>query len=123
MWGIKLLASRTPKTLLIQRDQRRDAPTLKKQQTLEKIRYALAKPLALIINQSIKTTEYPLSSRRPRASPIFRNDYKSQLEKYKSIAIFSNFTKVFENILYWWIFHHTRVFSSSYENGLVQLQS
>lgn len=86
-------------------------------------RYALAKPLMLIINCSLTTSIFPQRWKLARITPIFKKGDKSLVTNYRPIAILSNFAKVYEQIMYNTIYNHTRSFISPYQHGFIPKRS
>lgn len=90
---------------------------------LRDTRIVFAKPLAIIINLSIKTSTFPKLWQRTRVSPIFKKGAKAEINNYRPISILSNFAKVFENFLYHHLYNNLQSLISPHQHGFVRGRS
>lgn len=86
-------------------------------------RSSLSKPLALIINLSISTSEFPDRWRRTRICPIFKKGDNTKMENYRPISIICNFAKIFESVIYSSIYFNTKSLISLHQHGFVRGRS
>nr|CAI5828984.1 unnamed protein product [Callosobruchus analis] len=84
----------------------------------------LAKPLMILFNTSIKHSRFPAIWKNSRICPIFKNKGdKSDISNYRPITIISNFSKLFESLLYTEIFPQVRNSLSMQQHGFVKGRS
>lgn len=57
-------------------------------------------PMYIIFNLALKTSVFPNRWKEAKVVPIFKNGDKSHIINYRSISILSNFSKLFEVVLY-----------------------
>uniref|UniRef100_A0A6P7H956 Uncharacterized protein LOC114348917 n=1 Tax=Diabrotica virgifera virgifera TaxID=50390 RepID=A0A6P7H956_DIAVI len=80
-------------------------------------------PLTKIINLSIQQMKYPELWKEARVCPIFKAGVKSEIENYRAVSILSNFSKVFEIVLYNRILSSVQLYISSHQHGFVNKRS
>lgn len=67
---------------------------------------ALSFPLQLLFNLIITTSTFPDVWKVSKLIPVFKKGDRSDIKNYRPISVLSNFSKIFEHILY------TRIYSS-----------
>lgn len=82
-------------------------------------RCVLARPLALIINLSLRTCTFPELWKRARICPVFKKGDVSDISNYRPISILSNFAKVYEVVISNHIFTNVRSFLSTNQHGFM----
>jgi len=60
----------------------------------------IASPLSVVINHSIHTSTFPDILKIAKIIPIHKNGTKSDPSNYRPIALLSNFSKIYEKIIY-----------------------
>lgn len=60
----------------------------------------IAQPLAIMINKSIATGEFPSAMKLASVVPILKKGDPTNMENYRPISILSIFSKIFERIIY-----------------------
>lgn len=83
----------------------------------------LAFPLSIILNASLKSSVYPQIWKSARVCPIFKSGDPSNVTNYRPIAILSNFSKVFEIILYRHIYKNVKHIISPSQHGFMEGRS
>ena len=86
-------------------------------------RYVLAKPLRVIIECAIATSTFPTTWKRARITPVHKKEDKSQIGNYRPIAILSNFSKIFEQVIYSAIFGGVQSVLSPDQHGFMPKRS
>lgn len=86
-------------------------------------RMVLLYPLKVIFNLSMKTCEFPTRWKLARVCPILKKGDKSDLRNYRPISILSNLAKVFEQILYGYIFNNIHRHISPVQHGFMRGKS
>src|SRR5699024_3551084 len=82
-------------------------------------RFARAKPLSKIINLSISASAFPGLWKRTKIVPIHKKGNAAELQNYRSIAILSNFSKVFEKVIFYCVFSNCRSFIPTLQHGFL----
>ena len=82
-------------------------------------RFALAKPLSTIINLAIRTNTFPNRWKIARVTPVHKKGNKSRVENYRPISILSNFSKIFEQVIYSSLYHNTKQHLSQDQHGFM----
>lgn len=83
----------------------------------------LAKPLTSLFNLSLSTGIFPQQWKIGRISPVFKKGNASLIENYRPICILSNFSKIFEHLLYIQIFHNVKPLISEHQHGFMSGRS
>ncbi|XP_045471763.1 uncharacterized protein LOC123678670 [Harmonia axyridis] len=83
----------------------------------------LARPLTLIFRLSLSVQCFPIIWREGRVSPVFIKDDKNKVENYRPIVILSNFSKVFERLLYDIVYGHVKCRISDFQHGFIKGRS
>lgn len=78
---------------------------------------AIAKPLTEIFNTSLKTATYPKLWKVAKVCPIFKKGDKADVSNYRPISLLSNFSKVFEILIYNRILPSVKSMLSPYQHG------
>lgn len=86
-------------------------------------RFALAAPLAFIINLAISTSTFPDAWKRARISPVYKKGDDSVLANYRPVSILSNFAKVFEHFIYSDILRNIQQRLSPFQHGFLSGRS
>lgn len=86
-------------------------------------RFVLAKPLATLINLSLKCSIFPEKWKIARICPVFKKGDRSNLCNYRPISILCNFSKVFERVLYSSIYYNVRSYISPNQHGFMSGRS
>jgi hypothetical protein len=73
---------------------------------LKFVKHELAKPLALIINQSIKMSIFPAPLKIAKIIPIHKKDDMKLFDNYRPISILPSVSKVFERVIYNQIYNY-----------------
>lgn len=68
--------------------------------------HQLLQPLKIIFNLILKNKEYPTLWKKSKICPIFKSGKKSEINNYRPVAIICTPSKIFESILYKYIFSH-----------------
>lgn len=77
----------------------------------------LMKPLKIIFNKIIQTSEYPTLWKKVKLFPVYKGGDKKQITNYRPIALIQCISKIFENIIYIKIFQHTKNYISDVQHG------
>lgn len=80
-------------------------------------------PLLHIFNLCLKTAIFPAKWKLAKVCPIFKNNDPADICNYRPIAILSNFSKVFEMVIYSHIYQHIKNNISPYQHGFVEKRS
>lgn len=80
-------------------------------------------PLCILFNLILKTSVYPTLWKTSRICPVFKSGERSVVENYRPISIICNFSKVFEIILYNYIYNNIKPYLSPSQHGFVQGRS
>ena len=67
---------------------------------IKNIKSSLAKPLSLIINQSLNTGIFPDKLKKAKVIPIYKKDDEKVLNNYRPISLLPVLSKVFEKVVY-----------------------
>jgi len=79
---------------------------------LKYVKYELADPLKLLINQTFKMSMFPTSLKIARIKPIHKKDDTNIFDNYRPISILPSISKVFERIM------HNQIYNYFNENKL-----
>ena len=71
---------------------------------LKSIKETISPILAIIINQSISTGIFPKRLKVAKILPLYKKNDKSKLENYRPISLLPSISKIFEKILFTWIY-------------------
>lgn len=82
-------------------------------------RYVFAKPLTTMINLSLKTGVFPNRWKRSRICPIYKKGDSTQISNYRAISILTNFSKIFERVLYQQMYNHVISLVSPNQHGFI----
>lgn len=74
-------------------------------------------PLHHIFNLSLKTCTYPEKWKLAKVCPIYKNGDKGDITNYRPISILSVFSKIFESVLYKYIYSQVEKILSPYQYG------
>lgn len=85
--------------------------------------YALVDPLIYIYNLILSTHQFPDIWKTARVSPILKKGDTSLVTNYRPISLLCNFSKIFEIILYNYLFNHVRNVISIDQHGFVNARS
>lgn len=81
------------------------------------------KPLHILFNLVLATSRFPDLWKATKICPILKSGDPSFLNNYRSIAILSNFAKVFEIILYEYIYKEAKSLISPTQHGFMSKKS
>ena len=84
---------------------------------IKKIRDEVAKPLTILINNSIRTGIFPSELKIAKVIPLFKSESTMDVKNYRLISLVSVFSKIFEKLVY----NHVVNFMNKY-NLLYKLQ-
>lgn len=60
----------------------------------------IAKPLAILVNRSLQSAQFPNAEKIARITPVYKSGEKTQLDNYRPISILPVFSKVLEKLVY-----------------------
>jgi len=83
---------------------------------LKEIKNEIAKPVTLIINQSLSTGIFPDLLKIGKISPIYKKGDKTQLSNYRPISVLPAISKVFEKAIFNQIHEHFKSENLYYDN-------
>lgn len=84
---------------------------------IKRCKFALALPLTLIFNQSLTEGCFPDKWKLARIVPIYKNNDQSNIKNYRPISILSCFPKIFESLLYPFIYNLANDSISEFQHG------
>lgn len=76
-------------------------------------------PLTYLFNLSLNKGKFPDVWKQSNICPVFKKGDRSNIENYRPIALLCNFSKVFESVLYTYIFNHVKSQISTCQHGFV----
>ena len=80
---------------------------------LSEVKYEIAGPLYFLFNKSLRDTIFPADKKLAHIIPIFKFGDKSSVSNYRSVALLSTISKVFEKVAY------KHIFNFLIENALI----
>lgn len=83
----------------------------------------LVTPLQYIFNLIIKSSTFPEIWKVSRGCPIHKKNEESIIQNYRQISIISNFAKIFEKVVYKYIYSQVKLIISPEQNGFVEGRS
>ncbi|KAG7309384.1 hypothetical protein JYU34_005343 [Plutella xylostella] len=83
----------------------------------------LCYPLSIIFNKSLKSGIFPHSWKLAHIIPIHKSGDKSNCENYRPISILSCMAKLFESLVYKYLFNHLQPLISDKQHGFVKGKS
>ena len=83
----------------------------------------LSSPLSYIYNRSLSQATFPELWKIAHIIPIFKSGDQSSIKNYRPISILSCFAKVFESLIYKYIFSHFRPQICDRQHGFVPKKS
>ena len=69
-------------------------------------RNVLAKPITLLINQTLKTGIFPHDLKISRVKPLFKSGDSSQISNYRPISLLPSISKIFENVMFYQVLEY-----------------
>lgn len=81
------------------------------------------KPLHFLFNLSIKTANFPKKWKTARLCPVFKSGDANTINNYRPIAILNNFSKVFEMVIYKYLYSFFQNYLSVNQHGFVKNRS
>lgn len=75
----------------------------------------ISEPLIYILNLMLETGTFPEDLKIAKIKPVFKKGCKSDIHNYRPIALLSNFSKIFEKIIY------DRLLNYFYTNNLINI--
>ena len=70
------------------------------------VKYEIAKPLTLIINQCFHTGIFPDKLKIAKVLPIFKKNDNTLIDNYRPVSILPSMSKIFERVMYNQIYNH-----------------
>lgn len=86
-------------------------------------KHIFIQPLSLIFNLSLRYKTFPSVWKCAVISPVFKRGDKTNIRNYRPIAILSNFSKIFEHLIYNTIYCHVKKYISPQQHGFFQGRS
>lgn len=83
----------------------------------------LSVPLNIIFNSSLRSGTFPSYWKTAHIIPIHKSGDKSCCENYRPISILSCFAKLFESLVYVYLYNHMKPLISSRQHGFVKNRS
>ena len=83
---------------------------------LKSIRVDIAKPLTIVINQSLKTGVFPDALKIAKVKPLYKNGDNFCLNKYRPILLLPTISEIFERVMF------TQLYSYLNANNLLSEQ-
>jgi hypothetical protein len=80
-------------------------------------------PLLTIFNASLRQSKFPFLWKISKIIPVFKNGDRSIIDNYRPISILSNFSKIFEIVLYSYIYPYITNFISPQQHGFLKKRS
>jgi hypothetical protein len=80
-------------------------------------------PLLTIFNASLRQSKFPSLWKISKIIPVFKNGDRSIIDNYRPISILSNFSKIFEIVLYSYIYPYITNFISPHQHGFLKKRS
>jgi hypothetical protein len=75
---------------------------------LKEAKGSISKPLAALFNKSLEQCKFPNMWKRANVLPIFKKGDKGELGNYRPVSLLSTCSKVFERIMFKYIYNHFR---------------
>jgi hypothetical protein len=76
--------------------------------------------LLRIFNASLRQSKFPSLWKISKIIPVFKNGDRSIIDNYRPISILSNFSKIFEIVLYSYIYPYITNFISPQQHGFLK---
>jgi hypothetical protein len=86
-------------------------------------KYLFLPPLRVLFNFILRSGEYPIMWKFGRVCPIFKSGDRSLINNYRTVTILSNFSKLFESVLYRFIYSNVKCHISESQHGFVSSSS
>lgn len=83
----------------------------------------LVRPLCYLFNLSLTQCCFPSSLKLSRVCPLFKAGDKCNCQNYRPISILSCISKIFETVLYKYIYNHVRTNISQHQHGFINKKS
>lgn len=83
----------------------------------------LVRPLCYLFNLSLQMCNFPSVLKSAKICPLYKTGDKSNVENYRPISILSCISKVFESIIYKYIYDHVKVSITQHQHGFVSKKS
>ena len=83
---------------------------------LKFIKYEIAKPLTLIINQSFQTGIFPNQLKIAKVIPLFKKNENFILGNYRPVSVLSSLSKVIEKAMHIQLYNHFTKYNLFYDN-------
>lgn len=83
----------------------------------------LVVPLGILFNLILKTSIFPCKLKVGKVRPIFKTGDRSNITNYRPITILSSLSKVFETILYEYVYSYVENLISEHQHGFVNGRS
>nr|CAH7727822.1 unnamed protein product [Callosobruchus chinensis] len=85
--------------------------------------FQLLEPLVYIYNLILKTNTFPQAWKLAKITPVLKKGDPSQILNYRPISVLCNFAKLFEMIIYWFIYDATKQTLSIDQHGFIDRKS
>lgn len=90
---------------------------------LKKLAYSISLPLKLIFNESLRSGVFIDSWKISFVTPVFKSGRKSDIVNYRPISKLSNVSKIFEHIMFKYIFASVKPFLCPYQHAFIKGRS
>ena len=81
---------------------------------LKIIRDYISEPLAVLVNDSFASGNFPEKLKLARITPVFKKGSRSDIDNYRPISVLSNFSKLFEKAMYHRLYNYLEEFKILY---------
>ena len=76
---------------------------------LQNLKNELCSPLTIVINQMIKTGQFPDILKIAKVTPIYKKDDPTLISNFRPISVLSSISKVFEKVIFKQIHHYFKI--------------
>lgn len=82
-----------------------------------------AYPLSLLYNLSLKNSQFPNSWKFSKVCPVYKKGDKKEITNFRPITVICNFSKVFELVLFDYMYDHVKNAISPRQHGFIKGRS